>query len=188
MQIPGQQPGSLFLPQAAFQVHIVPHLIPFHIEARPVGAEYGIRGILHIRFRVVAGFRNDSFRVVAGGVAVEGQLEPPQALCIGGKGFGVVLHLGGGHQSPERGQAAHRLRGFKFPAHGPDIGDAPADLFRGHRENKVVPGFQQHGFGLHQPLPHRPVGGLPEIAALGVFQVGFSHQQRDFHIRNGRAG
>ena len=188
MQVPGQQPGSLFLPQAAFQVHIVPHLIPLDVEARPVGAEYGIRGVVHIRFRVVASFRDHRFGVVAGGVAVESQLQAAQPLGVGRQGLGIVLHLGGGHQPPEGGQAAAGLRGLKLPAHGPDVGDAPANLLRGHRENKVVPGLQQHGSGLHQPLPHRSVGGLPEIPALGVLEMGFSNQQGDFHVRNGRAG
>ena len=188
MQVPGQQLGRLFLFQSALQVHIVHHPIPFHVEARPMGTEYGIRGIVQIRFRVVGAFRDHRFRVVAGGVAVEGQLQTAQPLGVGRQRFGVVLHLGCGHQPPECGQTAAGFRSLKLAAHGPDIGDAPAGLLGGHRENKVVPGFQQHGFGLHQPLPHRPVGGLPEVAALGVLQMGLAHQQGDFHIRNGRAG
>ena len=169
-------------------MHIVLHLIPPDVKARSMGAEDRIRGVVQIAFRVVTTFRNDSLGIVAGSVAAQGKLKPSQSLGIGRQGFRVVLHLGGGHQPPEGGQGAGSLRGLELPAHGPDVGDAPADLLGGHRENKVVPRFQQHGFCLHQPLPHRPVGGLPEVAALGVFQVGFANQQGNLHVRNGRAG
>ena len=55
-------------------MHIVFDLIPFHIEARPVGAEYGVRGVVQIAFRVVTTFHNDSLSIVARGVAVQGKL------------------------------------------------------------------------------------------------------------------
>ena len=106
MQVPGQQLGGFLLFQAAFQVHIVHHLIPFHVEARPVGTEYGIRGVVQIRFRVVGAFRDHRFRVVAGGVAVQSQLQTAQPLGVGRQSFGIVLHLGGGHPPPEGGKVS----------------------------------------------------------------------------------
>ncbi|CAN3986437.1 DUF3847 domain-containing protein, partial [Dysosmobacter welbionis] len=41
---------------------------------------------------------------------------------------------------------------------------------------------------LHQPLAHRPIGGLAEVAALRVLHVGPARRQGDLHIRNGGAG
>ena len=37
--------------------------------------------------------------------------------------------------------------------------------------------------GHHQALPHRAVGRLPEIAALGVLQVGPARDEGNLHIR-----
>ena len=48
-------------------------------------------------------------------------------------------------------------------------------------------GSREDAFGAHQPLAHRPVGGLAEIPALGVLFVAPSGDQGDFHIGDGGA-
>ena len=39
----------------------------------------------------------------------------------------------------------------------------------------------------HEALPHGAVGGLPEVAALGVFEMGAARDEGDLHIRQRRA-
>ena len=95
--IPWDQLGGFFLPQAAFQMHIVFDLIPFHKESGAVGAEYAVRGVFRVRLRVIAQLGHHFLRVVAGKIPVEGQLQPPPALGIGCQSFGVVPNLGGRH-------------------------------------------------------------------------------------------
>ena len=51
-----------------------------------------------------------------------------------------------------------------------------------------IPGLQQDALGLHQPLAHRPVGGLAEVAPLGVLGMGPARHQGDLHIRERGAG
>ena len=188
LQIPGQKLRRLLLLQAAFQVHILLHLVPGHVEARPVGAEHGIRGVLHIRLRIVVLLGNHRFRIVADLVAPQRQLQPTQPLGIGRHGLGIIPNLRRRNLTPKDGEIFHRLRRLHLTTHGSDIRNPPSDLLRGQGQFKIVPGFQQEGFRLHKPLAHRPIGGLPEVAAFRVLQVGFSHQKGDFHVRNGRAG
>ena len=58
----------------------------------------------------------------------------------------------------------------------------------GQFQAEGVPGFQQDAPGAHQPLAHRPVGGLAEVAALCVLFMGPARRQGDAHIRDGGAG
>ena len=52
----------------------------------------------------------------------------------------------------------------------------------------MVPGFQQDALGLHKPLAHRPVGGLAEVAPLGVLHVGPAGEQSDLQVCDGGPG
>ena len=99
---------------------------------------------------------------------MEGQLEASPSLGVGCHSFGIVLYLRRGNQTLQGRKAAGCLRGIKFAAHGADVGDGAPDLLRGHGQGKVVPGFQQNGLRLHQPLPDSAVGRLAKIAAFGV--------------------
>ena len=188
LQIPGQKLRRLLLLQAAFQVHVVLHLVPGHVEARPVGAEHGIRGIFHIRLRIVVPLGNHRFRIVAGLVAPQRQLQPTQSLGIGRHGLGIIPNFRRRNLAPKDAEIFHRLRRLHLTAHGSDIRNPPSDLLRGQGQFKIIPRLQQKGFRLHKPLAHRPIGGLPEVAAFRVLQVGFPHQKGDFHVRNGCAG
>ena len=149
-------------------MHVVLHLIPLDGEARPVGAEDGIRRVGQIGLRVVSGFRDHGVGIVAGGVAVEGQLHPPQPLRIGRQRVGVVPDLRRGDKPLQRGQRPGGLRRVEFAAHGADVRDGAADLLRGHGQAEFIPWLQQDGFRLHQSLTDRPVGRLPKIPALCV--------------------
>ena len=177
LQIPGDH-RRLGL-QAAFQVHIVLHPVPGHMEAGAVIAEHGIRGVGNVRQRIVADFLHHFFGVVAGSIAVERQLQLSSALGVGRQLVGIVPQLRSRHQSLQGRGVTHRLRGIEFAAHGADIRDGTADLLCGQRQPEIVPGFQQHAFGLHQALAHRPVGSLPEVTALGVLDVGSADEEGD---------
>ena len=39
----------------------------------------------------------------------------------------------------------------------------------------------------HEALPHGAVGGLPEVAALGMLEMGAARDEGDLHIRQRRA-
>ncbi len=70
----------------------------------------------------------------------------------------------------------------KAAAHALDIGHGAAQVLRGHSSRKAYHGSSSWLFGQHQALPHGAVGGLPEVAALGVFEVGAARNEGDLHI------
>ena len=91
------------------------------------------------------------------------------ALGVGGHGVGVVLQFRRRDDALQGGERAAAFRGVEFATHGPDVRNGPAHGFGGQGQGEAVPGLQQDGFCLHQALADGPVGGLPHIAALGVF-------------------
>lgn len=62
--------GSLLLFQAAFKMHVLRNLVPMDVEARAMGAEHGIRSVLHVALRVVAHLHNNIFFVVTRAVSL----------------------------------------------------------------------------------------------------------------------
>ena len=167
-QVPGDDLGLFFLFQAAFQMHIIGHLIPLHGETGAVGAEDGVRRVFHIRFRVVAkGFRY-CFLVMTGQISPEGQLQPAATLGVGSNLIRVIAQFRGRNQSFQNGHGTNSFRRVKIAAHGSDIGDGTTHHFRGQGQGEIIPGFQQNGFCLHQTLTDSPVSGLAEVAAFGV--------------------
>ena len=66
------------------------------------------------------------------------------------------------------------------------IAHGAADVLGGHLQPKSIPRLQQLAFGQHQALPYCAVGGLPEVAALGVLEVGPARNEGDLHIGEGR--
>ena len=55
----------------------------------------------------------------------------------------------------------------------------------GTSSRKLYQGSSSWLLPYHQPLAHRTVGGLAEISAFGVFQVGFAGNKGDLHIGEG---
>ena len=68
------------------------------------------------------------------------------------------------------------------------IRHGPADHFFRNLQSEFIDGFQKYPGSLHQSLSHRPVGGLSEISAFRVLQMGASGNKGDLHIRDGRTG
>ncbi len=61
-------------------------------------------------------------------------------------------------------------------------------MLGGELQAELVPGLQKDALGLHQTLAHRPIGGLAEVAPLGVLHMGPPGHQRDAQIRDGGPG
>ena len=153
-----------------------------------MAAEYGVRRVVHIPFRVVAHGLHYLLLIGTGAVARRGAQQAAPAT-------GVGRHLGGiAPEDCHRGGAGEDcflskgLRWGGFAVHPLEVAHGPAHLFGGQLQPKVIPRLQQHALRLHQPLTHRPVGSLAEVAALGVLHMGPPRHQRDFHIGNGSPG
>ena len=170
---------------AAVHLGVLGHLPPRDHHTGPVGAEHGIRRVFHVPFRVVPHGLDDGFRLRAGEIPRRDAGQPPLST-------GVDRHLPGViPKARHRGRAgegrflSHGLRRVHLAAHLLQVRHGPAHLLGGDLQPEPVPRLQQHAFRLHQPLPHGPVGGLSEIAALGVLFVGAARQQGDFDIGDG---
>ena len=164
------------------------YLVPLHRVARAVAAEHGVRRVVHVPLRVVAHCLHHRRLVSAGAVARRSTQQPPPAPGVGRHLGGVApegCHRGG---AGEDGLLTKGLRRGGLAVHPLEVAHGPAHLLGGQLQPEVVPRLQQHALGLHQALPHRPVGGLAEVAALGVLHMGPARHQGDFHIRDGSAG
>ena len=138
----------------------------------------------------------DSFTALAGGIATvkpyvldgyEGTEEPPPAPGVGGQGEGIVLHGGHGGRPGEGRPFPVVFRGGEDGGHGLQVADGPAKLLGGDLQLEVVPGLQEDALRLHEPLAHRPVGGLAEVAPLGVLHMGPAGEKADLHVGDGGA-
>ena len=161
---------------------------PLHHHARPMGAEHAVRRVVEVALRVVAPLGDDGLRVLAGPIPLHPAGEPSPASGVGGHVQHIVGHGGYGGGTGEHHAPARLLRGPVLAAHGLDVADGPAHVANGHLQPEAVVGLQQHALGLHEPLAHRPVGGLAEIPALGMLEMGSAGDQRDLHVRQRRAG
>ena len=173
------------------QMRLGGHLVPMHQISSPMAAKHRVRGVLGVGVRVVARRGQHFFRVVAGGVP--GGLHRPaaQPVGVGGHLPGVATRRGNRNFSRQYGVFPLSQRRVKAAAQLLHIRHGPAHVVGGQRQPEVVPRLQQHGLSPRrrraQPLPHRPVGGLPEIPALGVLQVRPPRRQRDGHVGQRRA-
>ena len=70
---------GLRLAKAGVDVHILPHLVPFHDKARAVGAENAVRAVVKVGLRVVSHFRHHLGGVVAGPITIQSQTYPSSA-------------------------------------------------------------------------------------------------------------
>ena len=186
-------PGQPLPPgQDARKVHPVGDLVPPHQHPGPMAAKYGIRCVFQVAVDVVTRCSDDFLRVVAGGIPSRQarKLAPP--LGIGGDFPGIPpqrchWRLASDHHLFPLGD-----RRFKLGAKPGHIRQSPAHRLLGQPQGKLVPGFQQHtippGLGCPQSLAHCPVGGLTEVAALGVLDVGPACRQSDLHVGERGAG
>ena len=101
---------------------------------------------------------------------------------------GVAAH--GGHRC-KTGEHSSLFPAFwrvKAALHALDIGHGTAKVLHRHFQPKGIPWLQQLAFGQHQALPHRAIGGLPEISALRVFKMRAARNEGDLHVRQRRTG
>ena len=74
---------------------------------------------------------------------------------------------------------------------GPHLGQVCQGMSQavsGNLQAEIIIGLQQAAPGHHQALPHRPVGSLAEVSALGMLFMGPAPYDRDLHIRDLGAG
>ena len=152
-----------------------------------MGTEDGIRRIFQVCFRVISDFGDHLLLILTGGITARGTAEPTPAPGIGCHLHGVAAQGGDGNGTGEDGQFPLLLLG-EGGGHGPQISNGAAHLGLGEAQAEPIVGFQQNALRLHQPLAQGPVGGLPEVAAFGVLQMGPASSQSNFHIGDGRAG
>ena len=145
-------------------------------------------GVRFVPLGLVADLLHDAFLLRAGAVAAGGETQPPAAVGPGYQLFHIIRELRGRGGTLETQIFAVLLRGGKGAVHGAHIRDGPADLFGRNLQDEAVPRLQQDALRLHKPLPHGAVGGLAEVPALGVFEVGLARGEGDAHIGNRRAG
>ena len=162
------------------------HLVPLDQVPRPVAAKDRVGGVLHIGVGVVADGGQHLRGVVAGSVPLGDAAQPPRAPGVGGHLPGAAPHFGHRRGAGQHGPVVfHGGRG-KFGAAALQIRHGPAHAVLGNLQPEVVPRLQQNGVARRrsgaQPLPHGAVGGLAEVPALGVFEVGPPRRQCDFHI------
>ena len=169
------------------KVHIVRHPVPGHHKAGTVGAEYGIRRVVRIPGRIISGALHHLRRIVAGLIALQGDEKPAVSPAVGGHLFLVVLHFRSGDAPRQNGRLPVVFRCSECAVHPLDVRHGPADQAGRNLQPKIIPGLQQHAVRLHQSLPHRPVGGLPEVSSLRMLQMGAAGKQGDLQIRDGRS-
>ena len=165
------------------------HLFPRHDEARAVGAEDRIGGVVQVMLRLIARRLDDLRRVVAGAVAVQRQAQVSPAPAVAHHLHRVAAHGCHRRKAGESGRLAvgGGLGRVEAALHPLDVAHGPADVLRRHFQPEGIPRLEELGlFDLvchHQALPHGAVGGLTEVAALGVLEVGAARDEGDLHVR-----
>ena len=168
-------------------MHVGAHLVPLHCNAGAVGTEHRVRRVVRVPLRVIAQGGYHARLISAGSVAPRGAEQPALAPGIGGHLSPVVpqpLHRG---PAGEHCLLPLALWGRRLAPHPLDVGQGPPQAGGGQLQPEVVPRLQQDALRLHQPLPHRPVGGLAEVAPLGMLLVGPAGHQCDPQICDGGA-
>ena len=157
--------------QGAGQVHMFRHLVPLDVDSRTVAAENAVGAVIEIRLRVIAQGFHHLLLVFARLVAPEGTADSAKPPGVGCDGLGIVLHGRHRRRAGEHRLLPHYLGRVEARAHLLQVRHGSSHISLGQLQSEVVPGFQKHALGLHQTLAHRPVGGLAEVAALGVLQM-----------------
>ena len=158
-------------------MHVAAHLIPRHHKARAMGTEHRICRVVKVALRLVAHSFNNLRRIVAGPVAVQRQGQVSPAPGIAHHLHGVAAHGGHRCKTGEHSSLFPALWRVKTALHALDIGHGTAKVLHRHFQPKGIPWLQQLAFGQHQALPHRAIGGPPEISALRVFKMGAARNE-----------
>ena len=147
------------------------HLVPLDVDSRTVAAENTVGAVIEIRLRVIAQGFHHLLLVFARLVAPEGTADSAKPPGVGCDGLGIVLHGRHRRRAGEHRLLPHHLGRVEGGAHLLQVRHGSSHISLGQLQSEVVPGLQKHALGLHQALAHRAVGGLAEVAALGVLQM-----------------
>ncbi len=153
-----------------------------------MGAEDGAGGIFRVFFAVIADGCHDFFRVVAWLVSFQGTDQPSAAAAVSGHFLLIIAHGRCRHASGQNGHFSFCLRRLESSVHFLDIRHSAADEIVWKLQTEFIDRLQQNALGFFHPLPDRPVGGLPEVSAFRMLQMGSSCCQCDLHVRDLRAG
>ena len=163
-------------------------LVPRDIDARAVLAEHRAGRIFRVAIGIVADGGYDRLGVRAGRVAAQSAAQPSPSAGVGRDLARVAAQSLDRREAGEHRFPADRFRCVRRAAHRGKVGHRAAHALRRQLQTEVVKRFEQHALGLHQTLPHGAVGRLPEVAALGVLEMGAAREQRDFHVGQRAAG
>ena len=164
------------------QVLVGVHLLPGDHHPCAVGAEHRMRRVLLVGLGVVANGGHDLLGIVAGLVAVGDTGHAPQAAGVGYDlphvavegGYGAATHQGGGLL----GGGLQLLGGVAVL----QIRHGPSHVHGGQLQAEPVIGLQEGTASLHESLADGAVGGLTEVAALGVLLMGAARHQHHFGV------
>ena len=171
-------------------MHVLADVVPGDGLACAVGAEDGVRGIPEVQLRIIAAFLDDPLLVVTGEIAGKAEREAAGALGVGANLLHVVDGFGHRYFAADHSLA---LSGgtcvqSELRRHAVEVGEGPSGAGLGHLQREFIPGLQQDATGIHETVPDRPVGGLAEIAAFRVLEMGFPVCHRDLHVGDGGSG
>ena len=170
--------------------------VPFDQHARAVAAKDRIGRVFGVGVGLVACGGDDFLRIVAGRIARGRDLQAACAARVGRDLPRVAAQPGHRRAAGEHGQAALGLGGPAAArsrrtcagyrsSHGPTASAGSSRRSAYHGSSSCT--FPRAG-GCAQALAHGAVGGLAEVAALGVLEVRAPGCQRDFDIGQRRAG
>ena len=158
------------------------HLLPGDHHPRAVGAEHRMRRVLGIRLGIVAHRRRHLLGVVAGLVAVGDTGHAPLPAGVGDDLADIAVE--GGHRASAH-QGSDLLGGglhLKVGVAVLQIGHGAAHQGGGKLQTEFIVRLQEGTPRLHESLADGAVGGLPEVAALGVLLVGAARYQHHFRV------
>ena len=161
------------------------HLVPLDLKARAMRAKDRARRMQKIALRVVADLLYNLILLGAWFISVRLVGNPPLPSRVGRDLRRVSP------QKPHRSRTRNNrpcffhLRRRNDRVHPLQIRHRPAHKIRRNLQPERVPRLQQHRLRLPQSLPHRAIGRLPEITALGVLEVRLAGDDRDAKIGHG---
>ena len=168
--------------EGVVQMLVVVHLLPGDDDPCAVGAEDRVGGVFKICLGVVAHGGHDLLLIVAGLVTVGGAEQPSLAAGVGNDISRVLVEGGDGPPSLQGGVLLAGGGHLKGGMEVLQVGHGTADVGGGDLQRERIKGLQEGTACLHKAVADGTEGGLAEVAAFGVLEVGAACHQGDFGI------
>ena len=163
-------------------MHIVFHFVPRNDKAGAVGAENRSCRVLKVKIEIISESSDDFLRIVARFIPGKAERQSSASFRVGDHIPLVVPHRGNRRGPGEQSHCAVLLRCGKFTLHPVEVRHRASEILGRDFQTECVVRLQEHTSRLTESLADGPVSRLAEIAALGMFQVGASRDQRDLHV------